>query len=105
CCGRDCTTSLTTFFFTNILITIPSVTRMTNMVNKYDALKTNDDSGEEDGGNRESKDTEKLLPPVEVKPGEHRLQYTYCIWFSRRAPGKQATSQNYDQNLQLIGRM
>lgn len=45
-----------------------------------------------------------LQPPVEVKPGEHRLQFTYAIWFSRRAPGKQATTQNYDQNLKLIGR-
>ncbi|XP_042215628.1 eukaryotic translation initiation factor 4E type 2-like isoform X4 [Homarus americanus] len=68
------------------------------------SLKTNDDSGEEDNGTREIKETEKPLPPLEVKPGEHRLQYSYCIWFSRRAPGKQATTQNYDQNLQLIGR-
>ncbi|XP_071520055.1 eukaryotic translation initiation factor 4E type 2-like isoform X2 [Panulirus ornatus] len=77
---------------------------MSTMVNKYDALKSNDDSGEEEGGNRDSKETEKPLPPVEVKCGEHRLQYTYCIWFSRRAPGKQATTQNYDQNLRLLGR-
>ncbi|MPD02788.1 Eukaryotic translation initiation factor 4E type 2 [Portunus trituberculatus] len=45
-----------------------------------------------------------MQPPVEVKPGDHRLQFTYNIWFSRRAPGKQATTQNYDQNLKLIGR-
>ncbi|MCL4130726.1 UNVERIFIED_CONTAM: hypothetical protein GTU68_059334 [Idotea baltica] len=43
-------------------------------------------------------------PSVEVKPGEHRLQYTYCIWYSRRSPGKQATTQNYDQNLKLLAR-
>ncbi|XP_064117224.1 eukaryotic translation initiation factor 4E type 2-like isoform X1 [Macrobrachium nipponense] len=67
-------------------------------------LKTSDDSGEEDTVNKETKEIEKPLPPVEVKPGEHRLQYTYSIWFSRRAPGKQATTQSYDQNLKLLGR-
>ncbi|XP_045124800.1 eukaryotic translation initiation factor 4E type 2-like isoform X2 [Portunus trituberculatus] len=77
---------------------------MSTMVNKYDALKNNEESGEEDNGGRDLKEMEKPLPPVEVKPGDHRLQFTYNIWFSRRAPGKQATTQNYDQNLKLIGR-
>ncbi|XP_037782941.1 eukaryotic translation initiation factor 4E type 2-like isoform X1 [Penaeus monodon] len=75
---------------------------MSTAVNKYDVLKSNDDSGEEDSGSRDMKD--KPLPQVEVKPGEHPLQYTYSLWFSRRAPGKQATTQNYDQNLQLLAR-
>ncbi|XP_076064739.1 eukaryotic translation initiation factor 4E type 2-like isoform X3 [Oratosquilla oratoria] len=69
-------------------------------------LKTSDDSGEEDTTtNREHKDQDIVsLPPVEVGPSEHRLQYTYSLWYSRRAPGKQATTQNYDQNLKLMGR-
>ncbi|XP_050736983.1 eukaryotic translation initiation factor 4E type 2-like isoform X4 [Eriocheir sinensis] len=71
---------------------------------KRKKLKNNDDSGEEDNGSRDLKEMDKPLPPVEVKPGDHRLQFTYSIWFSRRAPGKQATTQNYDQNLKLIGR-
>jgi translation initiation factor 4E len=42
--------------------------------------------------------------PIDVPAGEHKLQYAYCLWFSRRSPGKQASVQNYDQNLKLIGR-
>jgi hypothetical protein len=42
--------------------------------------------------------------PLDVPAGEHKLQYEYCLWFSRRSPGKQASVQNYDQNLKLIGR-
>ena len=45
-----------------------------------------------------------LQSPIPVPPGEHRLQYSYWLWFSRRSPGKQASVQNYDQNLKLIGR-
>jgi len=41
--------------------------------------------------------------PIDVPAGEHKLQYAYCLWFSRRSPGKQASVQNYDQNLKLIG--
>jgi hypothetical protein len=42
--------------------------------------------------------------PIDVPAGEHKLQYAYCLWYSRRSPGKQASVQNYDQNLKLIGR-
>ncbi|ESO05991.1 hypothetical protein HELRODRAFT_64314, partial [Helobdella robusta] len=34
--------------------------------------------------------------------GEHPLQYTYTLWFSKRTPGKMS-SQSYDQNLKKIG--
>ena len=40
--------------------------------------------------------------PVAVPEGHHRLQSQYCLWYSRRSPGKQ--SHNFDQNLKLIGR-
>ena len=41
----------------------------------------------------------------DVQPGsdEHPLQFKYTFWFSRRTPGKQTSSQNYDQNLKRIG--
>jgi hypothetical protein len=42
--------------------------------------------------------------PIDVPAWEHKLQYAYWLWFSRRSPGKQASVQNYDQNLKLIGR-
>jgi len=72
------------------------------MVNKYDALKTSDDSGDEENEAQENKEPE--LPKLEVPPGDHRLQFTYSIWFSRRAPGKQTTTLSYDQNLKLLAR-
>ena len=40
--------------------------------------------------------------PVAIPEGHHRLQSQYCLWYSRRNPGKQ--SHNFDQNLKLIGR-
>jgi len=45
-----------------------------------------------------------LQPKLEIPPGEHRLQYAYACWFSRRTPGKQQAVHNYDQNLKLVGR-
>ena len=41
--------------------------------------------------------------PVLVPEGQHRLQSQYCLWYSRRSPGKQ--NHNFDQNLKLIGEM
>lgn len=38
-----------------------------------------------------------LMPPL-------LSRYTYCLWFSRRAPGKHAAPQSFDQNLRLVGR-
>ena len=40
--------------------------------------------------------------PVAIPEGQHRLQSQYCLWYSRRSPGKQ--NHNFDQNLKLIGR-
>ncbi|KDR09888.1 eukaryotic translation initiation factor 4E type 2 isoform X2 [Zootermopsis nevadensis] len=75
------------------------------MSNKFDALKSSDDSGEEETGSKDLQKAEKeSLTPIDVPAGEHKLQYAYCLWFSRRSPGKQASVQNYDQNLKLIGR-
>lgn len=34
--------------------------------------------------------------------GHHRLQYRYNLWFSKRAPGKLASTQSYDQTLKLL---
>ncbi|CAB0011788.1 unnamed protein product [Nesidiocoris tenuis] len=42
------------------------------------------------------------LVPIEIPPGDHKLQYNYWLWYSRRSPGKQSV-QSYDQNLKLIG--
>ncbi|XP_069685479.1 eukaryotic translation initiation factor 4E type 2 isoform X1 [Periplaneta americana] len=68
-------------------------------------LKSSDDSGEEEISNKDLQNSEKeSLAPIEVPAGEHKLQYAYWLWFSRRSPGKQASLQNYDQNLKLIGR-
>jgi len=71
------------------------------MNNKFEALK-NEDSGEDS----ETADTKaKDLESAVVKPGpnEHPLQFNYTFWFSRRSPGKQSSTQSYDQNLKKVG--
>jgi len=80
------------------------------MNNKFDALKT-DDSGEEENAQWKNKLQNKILEEEKepsrnmhpINPGEHRLQYAYCLWFSRRTPGNKSSSQSYDQNLKIIG--
>lgn len=70
------------------------------MNNKFDALKSEGDSGEEERNEVQSRD---LDLPVKPAPGEHPLQFNYTFWFSRRTPGKQTSSQSYDQNLKKVG--
>lgn len=33
---------------------------------------------------------------------QHKLQYRYNLWYSKRAPGKLISSQSYDQTLKLL---
>jgi len=73
-----------------------------DMNNKFDALKT-EDSGDDEGGENKAKDFESS--PVKPGPGEHPLQFNYTFWFSRRTPGKQTSSQSYDQNLKKSRRL
>lgn len=42
------------------------------------------------------------LPPLEVGPGENRLQHTYCLWFSRK--GTQRAAADYSKSLHVVGR-
>nr|CAG4641133.1 EOG090X0BMA [Eulimnadia texana] len=80
--------------------------------NKFEALNNSEDSGDEESQMKENSQAafneraarDVALPPVEVPPGEHRLQYTYCLWFSRRAQGKHSAPQSFDQNLKMVGR-
>ncbi|KAF4526062.1 hypothetical protein B566_EDAN015082 [Ephemera danica] len=94
------------------------------MANKFEAkmkpsvshsLKTSDESGEDETGTvkdtkRRSDKVQKkvivVLVPLDIPPGEHRLQFPYALWFSRRTPGKQqlSSTQSYDQTLKLVGR-
>nr|CAD7413174.1 unnamed protein product [Timema poppensis] len=68
------------------------------------SLKTSDDSGEDEAPTKLShKDDKESLPTIVIPPDDHKLQYNYWLWFSRRSPGKTASVQNYDQNLKLIG--
>ncbi|XP_054771436.1 eukaryotic translation initiation factor 4E type 2-like [Lytechinus pictus] len=81
------------------------------MNNQFDMLK-DDDSGED----REDVNVEQpvskdaiddphqiVWPKVKCKQGEHQLQYSYCLWFSRRTPGNKASSSNYEQNIKIMG--
>ncbi|XP_078474260.1 eukaryotic translation initiation factor 4E type 2 isoform X2 [Lampetra planeri] len=71
-----------------------------------------DDSGDHDNNEENStqKNSEKEKSPNASRhkitvpgPGEHPLQYNYSLWFSRRTPGRQASTQNYEQNIKHIG--
>ncbi|KAL1123110.1 hypothetical protein AAG570_002198, partial [Ranatra chinensis] len=68
-------------------------------------LKNSDDSGEDEHGNKDLKTADIVSSvPLEIPPGDHKLQYSYWLWYSRRSPGKAVqTSQNFDQHLKLIG--
>uniref|UniRef100_A0A8K9UYL0 Eukaryotic translation initiation factor 4E family member 2 n=1 Tax=Oncorhynchus mykiss TaxID=8022 RepID=A0A8K9UYL0_ONCMY len=86
------------------------------MNNKFDALK-DDDSGDHDQDQGSQKDCEKekndndedndqntakkkiAVPGV----GEHPLQYNYSFWYSRRTPGRPASTQSYESNIKQIG--
>ncbi len=35
--------------------------------------------------------------------GEHPLQYNFTFWYSRRTPGRPASTQSYEQNIKPIG--
>nr|SVE89468.1 EOG090X0BMA [Daphnia sinensis]SVE90092.1 EOG090X0BMA [Daphnia sinensis]SVE90720.1 EOG090X0BMA [Daphnia sinensis]SVE91347.1 EOG090X0BMA [Daphnia sinensis] len=73
--------------------------------NKFDALNNSEDSDDDETSFAEDRKKKDLaLPPIQVPREEHPLQYTYCLWFSRRAPGKHAAPQSFDQNLRLVGR-
>ncbi|XP_075238124.1 eukaryotic translation initiation factor 4E homologous protein isoform X1 [Lycorma delicatula] len=72
------------------------------MTNKFEALKNSDDSGEEESTCKDLQSAEKM--PLVIPPNDHKLQYSYWLWFSRRSPGKQTSVQSFDQNLKLIGK-
>ncbi|XP_073993215.1 eukaryotic translation initiation factor 4E homologous protein [Rhodnius prolixus] len=68
----------------------------------YRSVKNSDESGEDDGS-KDIKSADLISSvPLEIPPGDHKLQYCYWLWYSRRSPGKQSV-QPYDQNLKLIG--
>jgi len=80
--------------------------------NKFEALHVSDDSDSDEGesgkggpsGSRKGKGKAGGAGSVVVPPEEHRLQSTYCLWYSRKVTGKQASQQmsSFDQNLKLI---
>ncbi|XP_018356491.1 PREDICTED: eukaryotic translation initiation factor 4E type 2-like isoform X1 [Trachymyrmex septentrionalis] len=77
------------------------------MSNKFETtyrLKSTEDSGDEESQSKDNQKAEKNpLPSIEISPNEHKLQYAYALWYSRRSPGK-TNIQSYDQNLKLVGR-
>jgi len=77
--------------------------------NKFQALGLSDDSDTEDEGATKSKGA-TAAQPLEVPEGEHRLQSSYCLWFSRKTsakgvPGGASGVQSaFDANLRQVGR-
>lgn len=91
--------------FFELSITIVNIGRMSLNNNKFDALNNSENSDDDENSvTEEKKKKESNQQQIQVPPGEHQLQYTYCLWFSRRAPGKHAAPQSFDQNLKLVGR-
>jgi len=88
-------------------------------MNKFEALNVEDDN--DNGSDKEDEDCQQngglndddkdkngkevtkfeFGPPPEVPPGEHRLQYPYAFWFSRRYSKQSAAS--YESSIKLIG--
>jgi len=65
--------------------------------NKFEALASDSD---DEGGVREKRVKSKN---VVVPPGQHRLQSSYCLWYSRKTTGsKSQGGTSFDQNLKLI---
>uniref|UniRef100_A0A8K9XSR7 Eukaryotic translation initiation factor 4E type 2 n=1 Tax=Oncorhynchus mykiss TaxID=8022 RepID=A0A8K9XSR7_ONCMY len=96
------------------------------ILHKFCLLK-DDDSGDHDQDQGSQKDCEKekndndedndqntAKKKVCVSPkynatiavpgvGEHPLQYNYSFWYSRRTPGRPASTQSYESNIKQIG--
>uniref|UniRef100_A0A8C5GHT5 Eukaryotic translation initiation factor 4E type 2 n=1 Tax=Gouania willdenowi TaxID=441366 RepID=A0A8C5GHT5_GOUWI len=91
----------------------------------FTSLK-DDDSGDHEQDQGSSKDSEKEKNEDEDKEqnsskrkvksrpfmyvymvvpgaGEHPLQFNYSFWYSRRTPGRPASTQSYEQNIKQIG--
>ncbi|XP_076239908.1 eukaryotic translation initiation factor 4E type 2 isoform X4 [Calliopsis andreniformis] len=56
------------------------------MSNKFETicrLKSSEDSGDDETQSRENQKVDKdSLPPIEISPNEHKLQYAYALWFA-----------------------
>ncbi|KXJ76638.1 hypothetical protein RP20_CCG009219 [Aedes albopictus] len=70
------------------------------MTNKYDALKPYGSDSDDSGDEGTDFDVDKL-EPLEVGPGEHKLQYTYCLWFAKKGSHRAA---EYGKSLHFVGR-
>lgn len=53
--------------------------------------------------NRMAQSLSSVLQMVVPAAGEHPLQYNYTFWYSRRTPGRPASTQSYEQNIKQIG--
>ncbi|CAK1579086.1 unnamed protein product [Parnassius mnemosyne] len=59
------------------------------------------------GGNNddEERNADEIVQPY-VPPHEHKLEYSYWMWFSRRPPARElSATTGYSQALRLVGRV
>lgn len=64
------------------------------------------DSEDDSDTDAEPIDFDKLAP-LEPGPGEHKLQYTYCLWFKKGVVRRAQTTkveEDYSKSLHCIGR-
>jgi hypothetical protein len=64
------------------------------------ACSNHESVGSTGGSNHHNNGTLSTAALIEL--GQHRLQYRYNLWFSKRLPGKLTSSQFYDQTLKLL---
>ncbi|XP_039490845.1 eukaryotic translation initiation factor 4E type 2 isoform X1 [Drosophila santomea] len=75
---------------------------MEKVANKQYESKNWPDLVDSDDSDVENEIDVEKLPPLEVGPGENRLQHTYCLWFSRK--GTQRAAADYSKSLHVVGR-
>ncbi|XP_033117890.1 eukaryotic translation initiation factor 4E type 2-like [Anneissia japonica] len=77
---------------------------MSKTQNRFDTLD-DENNGEDSENTKDSKDDQQkkqtLIKP-KINPGDHKLQFVYTLWFSRRSPGNKASSSNYEDNIKMV---
>ncbi|XP_059054576.1 eukaryotic translation initiation factor 4E type 2 [Achroia grisella] len=61
---------------------------------------------DQDNDDDDDRAPDEATPPP-VPPNEHKLEYSYWMWFSRRPPAREltATTTGYGQALRMVGRV
>ncbi|KAG4080017.1 hypothetical protein HA402_006329 [Bradysia odoriphaga] len=70
---------------------------------KFETSKSFANVSDSDDSETEEIDPDKL-PALEISPGEHKLQYNYCLWYHKGSMTKFKSPNDYSKSLHCIGR-